>query len=45
MEAEVVYWCARQRHSDSYQGVDGVAVQWHHNQEHTAYAVDDGEEE
>lgn len=45
MDANVVDWCARQRHSDSHQGVDGVAEEGNHDQKYAAQAVDDREEQ
>lgn len=45
MDAQVVNRHARERHSDSHQRVDGVAVERNHHQEDAAQAVDDGEEQ
>lgn len=45
MDAEEVDGGAGERHADSHQGVDGVAVEGNHHQEDAAQAVDDGEEQ
>lgn len=45
VDANVVDRCARQRHSNSHQRVDGVAVEGNHDQENAAQAVDDWEEQ
>lgn len=45
MDAQVVNRHARERHRDSHQRVDGVAVERNHHQEDAAQAVDDGEEQ
>lgn len=45
MDANVVDWCTRQRHSDSHQRVDGVTEEGNHDQKYTAQAVDDREEQ
>lgn len=39
VDAQEVDWCARQRHSNSYQRVDSVTVERHHHQENAAHAV------
>lgn len=45
MDANEVDWYTRQRHSYSYQRVDGVAVEGHHHKEYGAQAKDDWEEQ
>lgn len=43
MDTKEVDWCARQRHRNSHQRVDGVTVERNHYQEYAAHAVDDWE--
>lgn len=45
VDANVVDWYAGQRHSNSHQRVDGVAVEGNHYQEYAAQAVDDRKEQ
>lgn len=45
VDAEVVDWCSGQRHCNSHQRIDGVAVERHHHQEYAAQAVNDWEEQ
>lgn len=45
VDANVVDWYTRQRHSNSHQSVDGVTVEGNHYQEYTAQAEDDWEEQ
>lgn len=45
VDANVVDWCSGQRHGNSHQRVNRVAVEGHHHQEYTAQAVDDWKEQ
>lgn len=45
VDANVVDWRTRQRHTNSHQRVDGVTVEGNHYQEYAAQAVNDWEEQ
>lgn len=45
VDTQVINRHSRQCDGNSYEGVNGVAVQRHDHEEHTAQAVDEGKEQ
>lgn len=45
VDAEVVHWYTRQCNGYSYEGIDCVTIEGHDDQEKTAQAIDEGNEQ